>query len=78
VDTKMSLKLILRDGADVGMGVSVHLPPVSYRSIELVCGKYDFLVIRALGDHKLLLNCLKSIFGFHWVLGPSEGGRVSS
>jgi hypothetical protein len=78
VSTKMSLELIPCDGVDVHMGVAVRLPPVSCRSIKLVCNKKDFLVIRALGEHELLLNPLKTIFGFHWVLGLGECGRASS
>jgi hypothetical protein len=50
------------------MGIAVPLPPVGYRSIELVHGKKNFLTIRALHDHDLLMNSLKPIFGFHWVL----------
>jgi hypothetical protein len=65
----MSLELISRDGVDVCIGVAVRLPPAGGRSIELVRDKKDFLVIRALGDHELLLNSLKPIFSFHWVLG---------
>jgi hypothetical protein len=61
----MRLELIPRDGVDVHMGVAIRLPPVGYRSIELVCGKKDFLMIRALGNHELLLNSLKPIFSFH-------------
>jgi hypothetical protein len=64
----MSLELIPRDGVDVRMGIAVHLPPVGCHSIELVRGKKDFPVIHALGDHELLLNSLKPIFSFHWVL----------
>jgi hypothetical protein len=64
----MSLELIPRDGVDVCMGVAVCLPPVGCRSKELVHGKKNFLMIRALGDHELLLNSLKPIFGFYWVL----------
>jgi hypothetical protein len=67
VSTKMSLELVPHDGVDVRLGVVVCLPLVGCRSIELVRGKKDFLVIHALGDHKLLLNPLKPIFGFHWV-----------
>jgi hypothetical protein len=78
VSTKTSLELIPRDGVDVCMGVAVHLPSVGCRSIELVCGKKDFLMICALGNHELLLNSLKLIFGFHWVHGLCESGRVSS
>jgi hypothetical protein len=66
---KTSLELFPHDGVDVHMGVAVHLPPVGCRSIGLVRGKKDFLVIHALGDHELLLNPLKPIFSFHWVLG---------
>jgi hypothetical protein len=58
VSTKMSLELVQCDGVDVYMGVAVCLPPVGCRSIELVRGKKDFLVIRALGDHEILLNPL--------------------
>jgi hypothetical protein len=65
----MSLELIPRDGVEVCMGVAVRLPPVGYCSIELVRGKKNFLAICALGDHELLLNSLKPIFSFHWVLG---------
>jgi hypothetical protein len=70
VSTKTSLELIPHDGVNVRMGVAVHLPLVGCRSIELVRGKKDFQVIRALGDHELLLNSLKPIIGFHWVFGP--------
>jgi hypothetical protein len=77
VSTKTSLELILHDGVHVRMGVVVCPPPVGCRSIELVRGKKDVLVICALGDHELLLNSLKPIFGFHCVLGLGEGGRVS-
>jgi hypothetical protein len=69
VSTKTSLELIPCDGVDVRMGVVVRLPTVGCRSIELVRGKKGFLAIRALGDHELLLNSLKTIFGFLWVLG---------
>jgi hypothetical protein len=65
---KTSLKLVPRDGVDICMGVAVRLLPVAYRSIELVRSKKNFIAIRALGDHELLLNSLKPIFGFHWVL----------
>jgi hypothetical protein len=78
VSTKMSLELIPHDGVDICMGVAVRLPPVGCRSIELVHGKKDFLMIHALGDHELLLNSFKPIFGFHWVLGLGECGRVIS
>jgi hypothetical protein len=44
---KMSLELVPRDAVDIGMGVGVRLPPVGYRSIELVHGKKNFLTIRA-------------------------------
>jgi hypothetical protein len=43
-----------------------------------VCGKKDLLAIRALGDHELLLNSLKPVFGLHGVLGLWEGGGASS
>jgi hypothetical protein len=73
----MSLELIPRDGVNVCMGVAIRLPLVGYCSIELVRSKKDFLVIRALGDHEFLLNSLKPIFGFHWILGLGECGRAS-
>jgi hypothetical protein len=60
------------------MGVTVCLSPICCRTKELVYGKKNFLTIRALGDHKILLNSLKPIFGFHWVLGLWEGGGASS
>jgi hypothetical protein len=74
----MSLELIPCDGVDVCMGVAICLPLVGGRSIELMHGKKDFLVIRALGNHKFFLNSLKPIFSFHWVLGLGECGRASS
>jgi hypothetical protein len=37
--------------------------------IEFVRSRKDFHVIHALGDHEILLNSLKPIFSFHWVLG---------
>jgi hypothetical protein len=48
----MSLELIPHDGVDVHMGVAICLPPVGCRSIELMRGKKDLLVIHALGDHE--------------------------
>jgi hypothetical protein len=69
VGMKTSLELVPRDSVDIRMGVAVCLSPVGCRPIELMRGKKDFLTIRALGDHELLLNSLKPIFGFHWVLG---------
>jgi hypothetical protein len=77
VSTKMSLELISCDGVDVCMGVTIRLPPFSCHSIELVHGKKNFVAIHALDNHELLLNSLKPIFSFHWVLGQQESGRVS-
>jgi hypothetical protein len=78
VSTKMSLELIPHDGVNACMSVTIRLPLVGCCSTELVRNKKDFLVIRALGDYKFLLDSLKPIFGFHWVLGLGECGRVSS
>jgi hypothetical protein len=78
VSTKMSLELIPCGGVNVCMGVVVHLPPNACCSIELVHGKKNFLVIHTLRDHELLLNSLKLIFSFHWVLDLQESGRESS
>jgi hypothetical protein len=68
VTMQKSLELIPRDGVDVCMGIAICIPPVGCRCIELMCGKKDFLMIHALVDDELLLNSLKPIFGFHWVL----------
>jgi hypothetical protein len=68
VGTEMRLELIPRDGADVCMGIAVRLSPVGCRSKEPICGKKNFLVIHAMGNHMLLLDSLKTIFSFHWVL----------
>jgi hypothetical protein len=40
-------------------------------------GKKNFLVIHALGNHKLLLYPLEPILGFHGILSLREGGGVS-
>jgi hypothetical protein len=77
VSTKMSLELIPRDVVNACMSVAIHLPPVGCCSIELVRSKKDFLMICALGDYEFLLNSPKPIFGFDWVLGLGECGRVS-
>jgi hypothetical protein len=69
VSAEMSLELVLCDGVDVHMGIAVRLPPIRCHTKELVCGKKNLLTIRALGDHELLLNSLKPIFGLHGVLG---------
>jgi hypothetical protein len=74
----MSLELVPHDGVDIDMGVVVCLPPVGCCPKELVCGKKNFLVVCALGDHELLLNSLKPIFGFQWVFSLGEGGGASS
>jgi hypothetical protein len=65
----MSLELIPHDGLNIYMDVTVCLPQICCHTKELVRGKKNFLMIRALGDHELLLNTLKPIFGFHWALG---------
>jgi hypothetical protein len=65
----MSLELIPHDGLNIYMDVTIRLPQISCHTKELVHGKKNFLMIRALGDHELLLNALKPIFGFHWALG---------
>jgi hypothetical protein len=65
----MSLELVPHDDVNICMGVAIRLSPVGCCYIELVRSKKDFLVIHALGDHKFLLNFLKPIFSFHWVLG---------
>jgi hypothetical protein len=69
VVTETSLELVPRDGVDIGMGVTVRLPPICCRTKELVHGKNDLLAIHALGDHELLLNSLKPVFSLHGVLG---------
>jgi hypothetical protein len=75
---EMSLELISGDDVDVCMGVVVRLPPVGCCPIELVCGKKDLLTIRALSDHKFLLDPLEPIFCVHGVFGLREGGGASS
>jgi hypothetical protein len=60
------------------MGATVCLPPICYRTKELMRGKKNLLAIRALGDHELLLNSLKPIFDLHGVPGLCESGGVSS
>jgi hypothetical protein len=78
VITETSLELIPSDGVNISIGVIVRLPPICCRTKELVRGKKNLLAIRALGDHELLLNSLKPIFGLLGVLGLLEGGGVSS
>jgi hypothetical protein len=69
VSMKMSLEHVPHVGVDIRLGVAIRLPPVGCHSVELVRDKKDFHLICALGNHELLLNPLKPIFGFHWVLG---------
>jgi hypothetical protein len=66
---EMSLEPVPCDGVGICMGVTVCLPPICYRTKELVHGRKNLLVIRALGDYELLLYALKTIFDFNWVLG---------
>jgi hypothetical protein len=66
---EMSLELISCDGVNISMGATVSLPPICCHTKELVRGKKNLLVIRALGDQELLLNSLKPIFDLHGVLG---------
>jgi hypothetical protein len=63
-----NLKLVPSDGVDICIGVTVRLLPICCHTKELVRGKKNLLVIHALGDHELLLNSLKPIFGLHGVL----------
>jgi hypothetical protein len=60
------------------VSVAVCHPPICYCPIELVCSKINFLVIIALGDHKLLLYPLEPIISFHGILSLREGGGASS
>jgi hypothetical protein len=69
VVTETSLEPVSCDGVNIYTDVIVYLPPICCHTKELVRGKKNFLVIRALGNHELLLNSLKPIFGLHWVLG---------
>jgi hypothetical protein len=78
VVTEMSLELVPCDGVDICMGVTVRLPPICCHTKELVRGKKNLLMIRALGDRELLLNSNKPIFGLHGVLDLWEGGGASS
>jgi hypothetical protein len=74
----MSLKLIPHNRVDICMGVAVRLPPICRRSKELVRGKKNLLVIRALSDHELLLYSLDPILSIHGILSLRESGGVSS
>jgi hypothetical protein len=69
VITEMGLELVPRDGVDICMGVTIRLLPICCRTKELVHGKKNLLVIRALVDHELLLNSLKPILSLHGVIG---------
>jgi hypothetical protein len=70
----MSLELITCDGVDVHMGIPVRLPLVGCCPKELVRGKKDLLMIRALGNHEFLFNPLEPIFCIHGVFVLWEGG----
>jgi hypothetical protein len=59
------------------MGVTVRLPLICCRTKELIRDKKNLLAIHTLGDHEILLNSLKPIFGLHGVLGLWEGGGAS-
>jgi hypothetical protein len=78
VGTETSLELIPHNIIDVCLGVALHLPPICCCSKELVHGKQNFLAIRALGDHELLLYSLESILSFQGFLSLREGGGASS
>jgi hypothetical protein len=78
VSAESSLELVLGDGVDVCVGVTVRLPPVGCGPIELVCRKKDLLAICALGDHEFLLDSLKPIFYVHGVFGLRESGGANS
>jgi hypothetical protein len=69
VVTEMSLELIPCVGVNIGMGITVRLPPICCRTKELMRGKKNLLTTCSLGDHELLLNSLKPIIGLHGVLG---------
>jgi hypothetical protein len=71
---EMNLKLIPHNQIDVCMSIVVRLPPICCYPKELVCGKKNFLVIRALGDHELLLYPLELILSLHGILSLREGG----
>jgi hypothetical protein len=69
VGVETSLELVLGDGVDVCMDIAIRLPPVSCCPIKLVRSKKDLLAIRALGDHKFLLDPFELIFCIHGVFG---------
>jgi hypothetical protein len=72
------LKLIPCNRIDIYVSVIVRLPSICCCPKELVHIKKNFLTIRALGDHELLLYPLKPILGFHGILSLREGGGASS
>jgi hypothetical protein len=72
------MELIPHNRINVYVGVAVHLPPICYRSKELVHGKKKLLTIRALGDHELPPYSLEPILGFHGTLRLRESSGASS
>jgi hypothetical protein len=73
-----SMKLIPHNRIDVYVSIAVCLPPICCHPKEHVCGKKNFVVIRAMEDHELLLDPLESILGLHGILSFGEGGGASS
>jgi hypothetical protein len=53
------------------------LPPIFYHPKDCVRGKKNFLTVRALGNHELLLYPLELILGLHWILSFGGGGGAS-
>jgi hypothetical protein len=78
VGTKLSFKLIPHNQIDVCVGIVVRVPPICCHRKELVCGKKNFLIIRAMGDHELHLYGLEPILALHGIISSGEGGGASS
>jgi hypothetical protein len=77
VGMEISLKLIPRNRVDLCVSVAVRLPPICCCPKELVHGKMNFLAIRALDNHELLLYPLEPILDFHGSLSLRESGGMS-
>jgi hypothetical protein len=60
------------------MIIVVRIPQICCHPKELVCSKKNFLTIRAMGDHELLLYSLEPILTLHGIICLGEGGGASS
>jgi hypothetical protein len=76
VGPETSLELIPANSIGVEVGVAISLPPVHYRSKQLVCCEKDLFTVGALRYLHLFLDGLQPVLYLHGILGLRKSAGV--